>query len=86
MILQGCYDEGMSEINEKAVALQLGITSRNGTACADLANSYSMEAKKMEADISKMAEHQPGWLAADLNLNFARQRLDNLRMMQKECR
>ncbi|MBR8128006.1 hypothetical protein [Burkholderia ambifaria] len=86
LILQGCYEEGISEATEKSDVLQSKIASKSGGACSTLASVYIEDAKVMERDISRRAALLPGWVASELSLNFARQRLSNLRAIEKSCR
>lgn len=85
LILQVCYDEEISGVAEKSDALQSKITSKSDGACSALASEYVREAKRMEGNIYKKAEILPGWIASDLYVNFVRQRLENLRAIEKGC-
>jgi hypothetical protein len=40
----------------------------------------------MDGDVSQKANDIPGWIGSELALNFAKQRLDNLRLIQQSCK
>ena len=85
-VLQGCYDEEIFAVTEKSDALQSKISLKSGEACWALASEYVKLAKVMEGDVYKRAEIIPGWIASDLYLNFARQRLEDLRAIENWCK
>ncbi|WP_322063377.1 hypothetical protein, partial [Paraburkholderia sp. J63] len=86
MILQQCYEEGISDINSKINNMLSQIKYKNGGSCGNLADSYLSEATHMDGDISQKANDIPGWIGSELALNFAKQRLDNLRLIQQSCK
>jgi len=86
MILRQCYDEGISDVNDKINSLLSQIKSKNGDSCRNLADSYLSAATNMDSDISQKANDVPGWTGSELELNFAKQRLDNLMLIRQSCK
>ncbi|WP_175674225.1 hypothetical protein [Burkholderia ambifaria] len=86
LVLRSCYDEEISDVTEKSDALQSKISSKSNKACSTFASEYVKVAKVMEGDVYKRVEIIPGWIASDLYLNFARQRLENLRAIENGCK
>ncbi|WP_233834684.1 hypothetical protein [Paraburkholderia sp. ZP32-5] len=86
MIVQQCYDEGIADINNQITKLKNDIKTRNGIACANLADNYLTEASHMESMIEKQTANLTGWIGSELSLNFARQRLANVSLINKSCK
>ncbi|WP_454765460.1 hypothetical protein [Cupriavidus campinensis] len=86
MIIQGCYEEGVLGLAKQEKFAQDEIAAKIGQKCYDLAKSYSEKALRMERSFVEQWEGMFGWLPAELQLNFARQRLSNVRLIQKKCR
>lgn len=86
MIIQQCYDEGISDINDKVKNTEELIRQKNGDVCANFADGYLQSALHMEADLQEKASALPGWAGSELALNLARQRLDNVRLLLGSCK
>jgi hypothetical protein len=86
MILQRCYDERISDLNQKVDGLRSALKARHSEACANLAATYLSEASRMEDVALKNANNMIGWVAAELSLSFARQKLKNLEIIQDTCK
>lgn len=85
MIIYQCYGEGLADINNRIAKINDSINAKNESACKDLAVSYLNEASQMEANTGKQAENMAGWVVNELSLSFARQRLENVLLIQKSC-
>ncbi|WP_198287407.1 hypothetical protein [Burkholderia ubonensis] len=81
MILQNCHGEGIFELNEKSNALKSLLVSESRFMRSDLVSMYSGTASAIEDDVKGKVDSLPGWIADELNLTLARQRLDNLRLI-----
>jgi hypothetical protein len=86
MIAQQCYDEGMTDIDNPITKLNGDIKIKNGAICANLTANYLSEASRMESAAGKQAANMAGWIGSELSLNFARQRLDNVLLIQNSCK
>lgn len=86
MILQQCYDEGVADFNKKINEIDSMIKAKNGAACASLAEDYLSAASRVANDVVQKANNLTGWIGGDLSLNFARQRLENLKLIQQSCK
>ncbi|MFD1561466.1 hypothetical protein ACFSHT_38450 [Paraburkholderia silviterrae] len=86
MIVQQCYDEGVADINSQIAKLNEDINIKNGAACASFVVDYLSEAARMEVNVGKQASNLVGWVGSEMALNFARQRLDNILLIQRSCR
>jgi hypothetical protein len=86
LIIEQCYDEGVADINKKINILISDIKSKNGAACSAFAMDYLSEASRMEGDVENKANNLIGWVGSELTLNFSRQRLDNLRIIESTCK
>jgi hypothetical protein len=85
MIIQQCYDEGISDINDKVKRTEELLRQKNGDVCANFADGYLQSALHMEADLQEKTGALPGWAGSELALNLARQRLDNVRLLLGSC-
>ncbi|WP_244788433.1 hypothetical protein [Cupriavidus pauculus] len=86
MILQGCYDEGVDEINEKIDSLVALMNASGNMSCASLAEEYSLEALKVDENVVDKGNTHAGWFGAELKLYLAKQRLAALQFIQKTCK
>jgi hypothetical protein len=85
MILHECYEEGVIEAATEADRLVRSISKR-AAACSILAQRYQKESFQLFNSFIQEAESQSTWLADDLSLHFAKQRLATLELISKECR
>lgn len=85
MIIQQCYDDGISDINDKAKKVEDSIKQKDGDTCASFADDYLKSALHMEADLQEKISSLPGWSGSEFALNLARQRLDNVRLLLGSC-
>lgn len=86
MILQGCYDEGIDEINVKISSLVTLMKAKKNESCASLAAEYSQKASNLEADLVDTENAQPGWFGTELKVYLAQQRLSAVQFIQKTCK
>lgn len=86
MIIQGCYDEGITDILARVEAVQVEIEKKNNEKCDLFSKAYSEEAQTMERNVAEKSANLAGWVAAQLSLDLARQRLSNLRLIRNQCR
>lgn len=86
MILQSCYDEAVADIDAKVNATLSKLATEYSPTCSDLAIKYTDGALQLANSVGDTAETQPGWLGAELKLQFARQRLENIDLIMKMCK
>ncbi|MEX3952924.1 hypothetical protein AB4Y40_34885 [Paraburkholderia sp. EG287B] len=86
MILQQCYDEGVADVNKRINEVDSVIKSKNGAACASLAEGYLSQASRVADDVVQKANNLTGWIGSDLSLALARQRLESLKLIQQSCK
>lgn len=86
MILQGCYDEGVDEINEKIDSLVAMMNASGNRSCASLAAEYSLEALNLDENVVDKRNAHAGWFGVELKLYLAKQRLSALQFIQKACK
>jgi len=54
--------------------------------CANFAAMYLDDASRMEKEVVKKTDSLPGWVGSVMRLNFARQRLDNVKSIRETCK
>jgi len=86
MIIQQCYDEGIENANREIGLLISDLKSENGDMCANFAAMYLDDASRMEKEVVKKTDSLPGWVGSVMRLNFARQRLDNVKSIRETCK
>ncbi|PRX99398.1 hypothetical protein [Paraburkholderia sp. BL25I1N1] len=86
MIIQQCYDKGIADINEKINRQMLDVKSKSGAVCVNFSASYLDVASRMESDILDKADSLPGWVAGEMKLNLAKQRLDRVGLIRGSCK
>jgi hypothetical protein len=86
LIVQQCYGEGVEDENKKIDALVSAVKSRSGANCFAFATDYLSKASRMEKDVGDKSQDLIGWTASALALNFAKQRVENLKVMVDTCK
>lgn len=86
MIIQQCYEEGIDNENAKMQTLLADLKTKNGNACADFAKTYLDDAKQMENDLTQKADSFTGWVGSEMRLNFAKQRVDTIKLIRETCK
>jgi hypothetical protein len=85
MILQICYDEAIATTIVETDLLISRLERGPSRDCGELAMKYKDKASQTGSGISEEIGDQKGWLRADLDLLFAKQRLETVRLIQREC-
>ncbi|MFC4519840.1 hypothetical protein [Cupriavidus pinatubonensis] len=85
MIVQGCYDEGMGEVNAKINSILTDLNKNNNKKCRHLATEYLNKAVAVETGMMGEVRNQSDWFAPELKLHLAQQRLATIQFILKNC-
>lgn len=85
MILQSCYAEAAMDVDKKTEIILIEINKSLSHKCSEMAKKYINDSSTLSKSVVNEADHFPGWLGAELNLQFAQHRLEIVKLFKKMC-